>query len=197
MHVTPVLYQEDDDKRPQVIVLWRYVDRHTYADEVVLIGKNKEKLRETMKVLVKEIKEVGLEINIEKTKYLPISRRHNVGHRALDMDGVALEKIDFKYLGGLLNERNIMEMEILTRIQVRNRYNFSKGKILKSKLVSRTSKLRIYKTIIQPVVLYGAKLWTLTKRIENKLMAFENGILRQICGPVKEGEIGEEEKIEN
>ncbi|KAJ8887716.1 hypothetical protein PR048_013934 [Dryococelus australis] len=75
-----------------------------------------------MKVLVKGIKEVGLEINIEKTKYFLISRCHNVWPGAIDMDRVALEKIeDFKYLGGLLNERNIVEKEILTRIQAGNR----------------------------------------------------------------------------
>ncbi|KAJ8879412.1 hypothetical protein PR048_020020 [Dryococelus australis] len=111
-------------------------------------------------------------MNIEKTKYLPIN----------------LKKIeDFKYLRGLLNERNIMEKDILTRIQAGNRCSFSMRKMLKSKLLSRTSKLMIYKTIIQPVLLYGAELWTLTKLIENKQMTFENGILRQIFGPVKEG----------
>ncbi|KAJ8873036.1 hypothetical protein PR048_026652 [Dryococelus australis] len=99
-----------------------------------------------MKVLVKEIKEVGLEINIEKAKYLPISRYH-VGPRAIAMDGVTLKKIeDFKYFEGLLNERNTM-------------VQFSGGE-KKSKLLSRTSKVRIYKTIIQPVVLYGVEQWT-------------------------------------
>ncbi|KAJ8880776.1 hypothetical protein PR048_017247, partial [Dryococelus australis] len=158
--------------------------QETYADDIVLIGKNKEELRDMMKVLVKEITEVGLEINTEKTKYLPISRCRNAGPRAIDMAGVALEKID--YLGGLLNERNIMEKEILTGIHAGNRCSFSMWKI--------TSKLRIYKTIIQSVMLYGAELWTLTKIIENKLMAFENGILRQIFGPVKEGDEGRKRK---
>ncbi|KAJ8879363.1 hypothetical protein PR048_019971 [Dryococelus australis] len=48
---------------------------------------------------------------------------------------------------------NIMEKEILTRIQAGNILSFLMGKMLKSKL-SRTTKLRINKTIIQPVVLY-------------------------------------------
>ncbi|KAJ8878804.1 hypothetical protein PR048_019390 [Dryococelus australis] len=52
----------------------RKLDILAYTDDVVLIGKNKEELRDMVKVLVKEIKEVVLEINIEKTKYLPISR---------------------------------------------------------------------------------------------------------------------------
>ncbi|KAJ8895269.1 hypothetical protein PR048_000594 [Dryococelus australis] len=88
----------------------RKVNILAYADDVVLIGENKEELRNMMKVLVKQIKEVGLEINIEKTKYLPISRCHHVGPRprAIDMDGVILKKIeDFKYLGGLLNHGKV------------------------------------------------------------------------------------------
>ncbi|KAI5732183.1 hypothetical protein M8J77_022872 [Diaphorina citri] len=57
---------------------------------------------------------------------------------------------------------------------------------MSSKLLSRTTKLRIYKTIIQPVLLYGSEVWTLSKVSEKKLVTFENKILRKIYGPVYE-----------
>ncbi|KAJ8890062.1 hypothetical protein PR048_009569, partial [Dryococelus australis] len=127
-----------------------------YVDYVVLLDKNKEELRGTIKVL---------------------------GDRYGYSSSGKIE--DFKYLGGLLNERNIMEKEIVTRIQTGNRCSFPMGKMLKSKLSSRTSRLWIFKIITQPVVLYGAELWTLTKIINNKLIAFENGILKKILAPLK------------
>lgn len=57
---------------------------------------------------------------------------------------------------------------------------------MSSKILSRTTKIRIYKTIIQPVLLYGSEVWTLSKVIENKLITFENKILRKVYGPICE-----------
>jgi hypothetical protein len=44
-------------------------------------------------------------------------------------------------------------------------------------------KVRIYKTIILPVVLYGCQTWSLTVREEHKLRVFENRVSRRIFGP--------------
>jgi hypothetical protein len=54
---------------------------------------------------------------------------------------------------------------------------------LSSRLLSRNVKVKIYKTIILPVVLYGFETWSLTLREENKLRVFENRVLRRIFGP--------------
>ena len=66
---------------------------------------------------------------------------------------------------------------------------------LSSRLLSKNLKIkiRVYKTIILPVVLYGCETWSLTLRKESRLMVFENRILRRIFGP-KRDENGELEK---
>jgi hypothetical protein len=46
--------------------------------------------------------------------------------------------------------------------------------------------VRIYKTIILPVVLYGCETWSLTVREEHKLGLFENRVLRRIFGPKRD-----------
>jgi hypothetical protein len=51
-------------------------------------------------------------------------------------------------------------------------------------------KVRIYKTIILPVVLYGRETWSLTVREEHKLRVFENRFLRRIFGPKRDGVTG-------
>jgi hypothetical protein len=48
-------------------------------------------------------------------------------------------------------------------------------------------KVRLYKTIILPVVLYGCETWSLTVREEHKLRVFENRVLRRIFGPKRDG----------
>jgi len=55
---------------------------------------------------------------------------------------------------------------------------------VQSKIISRRSKLQIYKTLIRPVVTYGAETWTLTATEENALRRFEREVLRKIYGPV-------------
>jgi hypothetical protein len=59
---------------------------------------------------------------------------------------------------------------------------------LSSRLLSKNLKIRIYKTIILPVVLYGCETWSLTLREVHRLRVFENRVLRRIFGP-KRGEV--------
>jgi hypothetical protein len=57
--------------------------------------------------------------------------------------------------------------------------------MLKSKIIKRSAKMQIYKTVIRPVVTYGSETWTLTKCDEN-LRIFERKILRKIYGLIKD-----------
>jgi hypothetical protein len=58
--------------------------------------------------------------------------------------------------------------------------------LLSSSLLSKNLKIRIYKTIILPVVLYGCETWSLTLREEQRLRVFENKMLRRIFGPKRD-----------
>jgi hypothetical protein len=58
-------------------------------------------------------------------------------------------------------------------------------------------KIRIYKIIILPVVLYGCETWSLTLREEHRLRVFENRVLRRIFGPKREEVTGEWRKLHN
>jgi hypothetical protein len=54
-----------------------------------------------------------------------------------------------------------------------------------------SKKIRIYKTIISPLVLYGCETWSLTLREEHRLRVFENRVLRRIFGPKRDEVTGE------
>lgn len=60
--------------------------------------------------------------------------------------------------------------------------------IIKSKIIARKTKLNIYKTLIRPIVTYGAETWTLTKSVSARLAVFERKVLRRILGAVKQGD---------
>jgi hypothetical protein len=64
-------------------------------------------------------------------------------------------------------------------------------------LLSSNVKVKIYKTIILPVVLYGCETWSLTLRKEHRLRVFENKVLRRIFGPKRYGLTGDWRKLQN
>jgi hypothetical protein len=54
------------------------------------------------------------------------------------------------------------------------------------RLISKDLKIKIYKTVILPVVLYGCETWFVALREEHRLRVFENRGLRRIFGPKRE-----------
>jgi hypothetical protein len=68
---------------------------------------------------------------------------------------------------------------------------------LSSRLLSKNIKVRIYKTIILLVVLYGCETWYLTLREERRLRVFENRVLRRIFRPRRDEETGGWRKLDN
>jgi hypothetical protein len=58
-------------------------------------------------------------------------------------------------------------------------------------LLSKNTKIKIYRTIILSVVLYGCETWSLTLREEHRLRVFENRVLRRIFGPKRDEVTGE------
>jgi hypothetical protein len=59
--------------------------------------------------------------------------------------------------------------------------------IIKAKSINRKYKVIIYKTLIEPVLMFGAETWVLSKADELRLGVFEREILRRIYGPLCEG----------
>jgi hypothetical protein len=68
------------------------------------------------------------------------------------------------------------------------------AKSLCSRLLSRNLKIKVYRTIIVPVVLYGCEAWSLTLREVCRLREFENRVLRRIFGPKRDEVTGEWKK---
>jgi hypothetical protein len=62
-------------------------------------------------------------------------------------------------------------------------------------LLSKTLKIKIYRTIILPVVLYGCETWSLTLRDERRLQLFENRVLRRVFGSKRDEVTGEWRKL--
>ena len=69
--------------------------------------------------------------------------------------------------------------------------------IMSSRLLSKNLKIKIYRTIILPVVLYGCETWSLTLREERRLRVFETRVLRRVFGPKRDEVTGKWRKLRN
>jgi hypothetical protein len=88
-----------------------------------------------------------------------------------------------------------MHEEINSRLNSGNACYHSVQSLLSSRLLSRNVKVKICKTIILPVVLYGCETWSVTLREEHRLRVCENRVLRRVFGPRRDEVKGEWRKL--
>ena len=128
-----------------------------------------------------------------------ITRNQNAGRtHSMKNDNSSFERVDeFKYLGTTLTNQNLIQEEIKSRLKWGNACYHSAQNLLSSRLLFKNLKIKIYRTIIFPVVLYGCETLSLTLREERRLRVFENRVLRWICGPKRDEVTGEWTKLHN
>ena len=129
-----------------------------------------QQTRKNAEIFIKASKDIGLEVNSEKTKYVMTSRHQNViQNQNIVIGNLSLGNVDkFRYLGVTVTNTNDNHEEIKRRINKGNACYYSLEKILSSRLLSRKLKVKTYKTIILPVVLYSCETWSLTLREEHR-----------------------------
>lgn len=156
-----------------------------YADDIVLVTKNRRIMKEMLLEIVEEGAKMGLKLNENKTKFMRVGKNPENGKIMLgkySFDEVTV----FKYLGVMLMNTGEREADIRERILKANRAYHANKKMLKSKFLGKKTKLNVYRTIIRPVLIYAAETMTMSKRDEEDLRIFERKILRTILGPVIE-----------
>ena len=104
---------------------------------------------------------------------------------------------ELKYLGTTLTNQNSIAEEIKSRLRSGNACYHSVQNLLSSRLLSKNLKIKIYRIIILPFVLYGCETWSLTLREERKLRVFENMVLRRIFEPRRDEVTGEWRRLHN
>ena len=111
---------------------------------------------------------MGLVISPDKTKYMRFSAspsRRSV--KGATINGVTYEEVaEIIYLVALIINDNSVEKEIQRRILAGNSTYLAAISLFRNRFLSRATKLLLYKTLIRPIVTYGAETWTMTKKEE-------------------------------
>jgi hypothetical protein len=121
-----------------------------YAVDVNLLGDNIDTINKNTETLIDASKEVGLEVNIEKTKYMLVSHHQNLDrNRHTKIGNRSFENMpQFKYLGMTVTNQNLIQEEIRRRQNSGNACYHSVQNILSSCLLSKNVNVRIHKTIL-------------------------------------------------
>jgi hypothetical protein len=110
----------------------------------------------------------------------------------MKIDNSSFERVEeLKYLGSTLTNQNSIKEEIKSRLKSWNACYHSVQNLWSSSLLYKNLNIKMYKTIILPVVSYGCETWSLTLSEERRLRMFENRVLRRICGPKRNKVTGE------
>ena len=154
-------------------------------------------IQENAEALVVASKETGLQVNADKTKYMVMCRDQNAGRsHSVKNDNNSFERVEeFICLGTTLTDQNSIQEEIKSRLKSWNACYHSLQNTLSSSVLPKNLKIKVHKTIILPLLLYGSETWSLILREERRLRVFEDRMLRRIFGLKRDEITGEWRKL--
>ena len=152
-----------------------------YADDTVLLAENNTDLQELVTAINDKGKRYGMEMNITKTKGMIVSKKETVPEIKINIEGESIQQVkEMIYLGFMATENGKCEREIKRRIGVAKSSFEKMHKVLTSRNINITGRLRLTKCYVWSTLLYGAETWTLSKATVKNLEAFEMWTYRRI-----------------
>ena len=133
------------------------------------MAESEEELKSLLMTVKEESEKVGLKLNIQKTKIMascPIT--------SWQIDGEAMETVtDFIFLDSKISADGDCSHEIKRHLFLGRKAMTSLDSILKSRDITLSSKVSLFKAMVFPVVIYGCESWTIKKAEHQRIDAFE------------------------
>ena len=137
----------------------RNINNLRYADDTILMAESEEKLKSLLMKVKVESENVGLKLNIQKTK---IMASHPI--TSWEIDGETEETVsDFIVLGSKITTDGDCSHEIKRRLLLGRKVMTNLDSILKSRGITLPTKVCLVKAMVFPVVMYGCESWTVKK----------------------------------
>ena len=158
-----------DEAQAGISIAGRNINNLRYADDTTLMTESEEELRSLLMKVKEENENVGLKLNIQKTKIMasgPIT--------SWQIDGETAETvIDFIFLGSKITADGDCSHEIKRCLLLGRKVMTNLDSILKSRDITLSTKVHLVKAMVFPVVMYGCESWTIKKAECQRIDAFE------------------------
>ena len=141
-----------DEAQAEIELAGTNINNLRYADDTTLMAESEEELKTVLMKVKQESERVGLKLNIQKTKIVASG-----SITSWQIDGETVETVaDFIFLG-------CASHEIKRHLFLVRKVRTNLDSILKSRDITLSTKVRLVKAMVFPVVMYGCESWTVKK----------------------------------
>ena len=148
-----------EETQAGIKIAGRNINNLRYADDTTLMAKSEEELQSLLMKVKEESEQVGLKLNIQKTKIMasgPIT--------SWEIDGQTVETVaDFFGGGSKITAECDFSHEIKRHLLLGRKVMTNLESIIKSRDITLPTKVHLIKTMVFPVVMYGYESWTVKK----------------------------------
>ena len=148
-----------EEARARIKIARRNINNLRYTDDTTIMAESEEELKSLLMKVKVESEKVGLKLNIQKTKIMasdPIT--------SWEIDGDTVETVsDFIFLGSKITADGDCSHEIKRHLLLGRKVTTYLDSILKSRDITLSTKVHLFKAMIFPMVIYGCESWTKKK----------------------------------
>ena len=167
-----------EEAQAGIKIAGRNINNLRYADDTTLRAESEEEIKSLLMKVKVESENVGLKLNIQKTKLMasgPIT--------SWEIDGETVETVsDFILGGSKITADGDCSQEIKRHLILGRKVMTNLESILKSRDITLPTKVRLVKAMVFPVVMYGCESWTIRKAKCRRIDAFELWCWRRLLG---------------
>ena len=160
-----------EETQAGIKIAGRNINNLRYADDTTLMAEREEELKSLLMKVKEESEKVGLKLNIQKMK---IMASRPLTSWQIDRETVETV-VDFIFLGSKITADGDFSHEIKRRLLL-GRKVMTIDSILKSRVITLPTKVRLVKAMVFPVVMYGCENWTIKKAEVTELMLLNCGV---------------------
>ena len=148
-----------DEAQAEIKMAGRNINNLRYADDTTLMAESEEELKSLLMEVKEESEKVGLKLNIQKTKIMasgPITSWQTYGETVETVS-------DFIFWGSKITADGECSHEIKRCLLLGRKVMTNLNSIFKSRDITLLTKVRLVKSMVFPVVMYGCESWTVKK----------------------------------
>ena len=148
-----------EEAQAGIKIAGRNINTLRYVDDTTLMAESEEELKSLLMKVKEESEKVGFKLNIQKMKIMASSPITSWG-----IDGETVETVsDFIFLGSEITADGDCRHEIKRRLLLGRKVMSHLDSIFKSRDITLSTKIRLVKAMVFPVVMYGCESWTIKK----------------------------------